>query len=107
MQRGDIVIASEKGPYAGKPRPWLVLQNSAFLDRPSSITVCMITSDAMPSAFRIAVMPDDRNNLLDASVVLLDKILTIRDVAVDTVIGSLDDGAMTRVDDAARLWLNL
>ncbi len=107
MKRGDIVVASEKGPYAGKPRPWLVLQNSAFLDQPSSITVCVITSEAMPSAFRVAVMPDPRNNLRDASVVLLDKILTLRESAIDSIVGSLDDGAMTQVDEAARLWLNL
>ncbi len=102
-----IVIAAERGSYAGKPRPWLIVQNDAFLDDPASITVCAISSDEPNSSFRVVVSPTPENGLTHLSNVLIDKIVTIRASAIDKIAGQIGAASMKRVDSELRLWLDL
>jgi mRNA interferase MazF len=107
LKRGAIVVAAERGAFSGKPRPWLVIQNDQFLDTGATVTVCMISADSDPAYFRIVVAPSRGNGLLEPSTVLADKILTLRARSIDSVVGQLEAGALARVDDALRLWLDV
>ena len=107
MKRGAIVVAAERGAFSGKPRPWLVIQGEAFLDEGATVTVCMISAGSEPSYFRIAVAPSRENGLVEPSTILADKILTLRARSIDKILGQLEPGAMARLDDALRLWLDL
>ncbi|HEX7709737.1 MAG TPA: type II toxin-antitoxin system PemK/MazF family toxin [Sphingomonadaceae bacterium] len=107
MKRGSVVIAAERGSFAGKPCPWLVVQNSDLLDDPVSITVCAISSDAVEASFRVAVAPTPANGLDRPSLVLIDKITTLRRESIDQVAGEIDTAIMRRVDAEIRFWLDL
>lgn len=107
MKRGSVVIAAERGSYAGKPRPWLVVQNGEMLDDPASVTVCAISSEAMGASFRVAVQPSPANGLNQPSLILADKILTLRFESIDRVAGEMDDATMRLVDAELRFWLDL
>lgn len=107
MRRGDVIIAAEKGSFAGKPRPWVVVQNRLFLDEPSSVTVCAVSASGGNAVFRIPAGPDAVSGLQEASLILADKIVTLRISAVEQVAGSIDDVTMARVDEAIRYWLDL
>lgn len=107
MKRGDVVIAGERGSFAGKPRSWLVLQADDFLDEPSSITVAMISSTADPAMFRVSVLPTATNGLEETSFVLADKIVTLRATSIVRIAGSIDRSAMIQVENAVRMWLDL
>jgi mRNA-degrading endonuclease toxin of MazEF toxin-antitoxin module len=67
----------------------------------------MISAGSDPAYFRIAVAPSSENGLLEASTILADKILTLRARSIDSVVGQLEPGALARVDDALRLWLDV
>lgn len=101
------MIAAEKGAFTGKPRPWVVVQNTALLEDPRSITVCAISSDERLASFRIPVLPTETNGLRLPSLVLGDKLTTIRSESIDRIAGELDPAAMRAVDEALRLWLDL
>lgn len=92
---------------AGKPRPWLVLQNALFLDQPSTVTVCMISATAAPAVFRIPAAPDAVNGLTEVSTICIDKIVTLRLASITAIAGQLNAELLSRVDDALRLWLDL
>jgi mRNA interferase MazF len=101
------VIAAERGSCAGKPRPWLVVQNGEMLDDPASVTVCAISGEAMAASFRVAVNPSPANGLDKPSLILADKLLTLRSQSIDGVVGELDDATMRQVDAELRFWLDL
>lgn len=107
MKRGDVVIAGERGSFAGKPRPWLVLQADDFLDDPFSITVAMISTMADAALFRVSISPNATNGLEEASFVLADKIITLRATLVSRIAGSIDRSCMIQVENAVRMWLDL
>jgi len=44
VKRGEVYIAAARGPYTGKPRPVLVIQDDSF-DATASITVCPFTTN--------------------------------------------------------------
>lgn len=107
MKRGSVVIAAERGSYAGKPRPWLVIQNSEMLENATSVTVCAISADAMEASFRVAVDPTEANGLDKQSRVLVDKVITLRAESIDRILGEIEETAMHRVDTELRFWLDL
>lgn len=107
MKRGSVVIAAERGSYAGKPRPWLIIQNPEMLDSASSITVCAISADAMAASFRVPVEPSAANGLDKPSLVLVDKIITLRAESIDRILGEIEESAMRQVDAELRFWLDL
>jgi mRNA interferase MazF len=107
LKRGSVLIAAERGSYAGKPRPWLVIQNPEMLEDASSITVCAISSEAMEASFRVPVDASPNNGLDKPSRVLIDKIITLRAESIVQVLGEIDEATMGRVDTELRFWLDL
>jgi mRNA interferase MazF len=110
MRRGDIVIIAQRGLYEGKPRPAVIIQSEALLDHHPSILVCLVAAseEASTGAFyRIPIAPDTGNGLRSASIVQVDKIVTIRRENVGQVIGRLDEAAIDRLNTALSLFQGL
>lgn len=107
-ERGEIVVLATKGAYTGKPRPWVVIQNSAFA-RLDSVTVCLITSERVPGVpmLRVDVPPTLTNGLTVESQVQIDKIVTVPAAKIDRTIGRLDMAIMREVAQAISFFLDL
>ena len=84
-----------------------MVQNGEMLDSPSSVTVCAISTDQRRASFRVPIAPSDANGLDQSSMILPDKILTIRGDSVVEEIGEADEATMLRVDAELRFWLDL
>lgn len=110
MRRGDVVIIAQKGVYEAKPRPAVVIQSEALLADHPSILVCLITTtdDAATGAFfRISVAPSSNNGLKTASIIQVDKVVTIRRANLGKVVGRLDEATMGRLNSALALFQGL
>jgi mRNA interferase MazF len=104
MRRGDIVTVSG-GVYARKPRPALVVRDDRF-NATESVTVCPFTSTVVDAPLlRVPVTADEDNGLGQDSVLMVDKITTIRRSNVGTVLGRLE--ATTLVEFERRLLVFL
>ncbi|MEO8540124.1 MAG: type II toxin-antitoxin system PemK/MazF family toxin [bacterium] len=105
MKRGEIWTIAGSG-YAGKLRPALVIQSDLF-QLLASVTVCLITSDLTEAedVLRIPVAPTPANGLRGASMVCVDKIVTIPTSRVGTHAGTLEQETLAIVDHA--LWVFL
>jgi mRNA interferase MazF len=76
--------------------------------RPTSITVCPITSDCVDAPlFRVPVPPGDRTGLAVASQVMADKVSSVPRSAVTSAIGTCDGLHLEQIDEALRRWLDL
>lgn len=81
MRRGDVVIIAQRGIYEGKPRPAVVIQADAFLTDHPSVLVCHLTADEENNTgtlYRVPVVPTERNGLRVPSILLVDRVSTIR-----------------------------
>ena len=108
LRRGCVVLYSERGEYTGKLRPGVVLQRDNTLVEAPSVTLCGLTSHAMPShEARIVVVPDAGNGVHHVSFVMIDKVVSISRPRVREVLGRLDPATMSRVDLGLRRWLDL
>ena len=110
MHRGDIVIIAQKGAYEGKPRPAVIIQSENLLADHPSILVCLLTTtdEAATGAFyRIPVQPSSANGLNAPSLILVDKISTVRRENVGQVIGSLEAATIGRLNTALALFQGL
>ena len=107
MKRGEIWTSSGGGDYAGKPRPVVVLQADVFGDL-NSVTICPITTNPREAPlFRIAVHPTPENGLERASMIMADRITTVRRERLAEQIGVLDAPAMMRLAEAIAAFLEL
>ena len=101
------MIAAGSGDY-GKPRPSVVVQTSFFNATHTSIVICPMTSDVVPSLlYRIDVEPDGENGLRRRSQVMVDKVMALRRERIGDVIGILDRDTMLQVDRSLAFWLGL
>ena len=106
LRRGDIVAIAGAG-YSGKPRPAVVIQSDLFPETPS-LTVCLFTgSPTEASEVRVAVAPTATNNLKKASMLMVDKVATIRRTQVGQYIGRLSAEEMGRLNRALLVFLGL
>lgn len=108
LRRGSIVLYGERGEYTSKLRPGVVVQRESTLAEAPSVTLCGITSFAVPTvSSRIMVVPDAENGLDELSFVMIDKIVSISRPRVRALIGLIDIDNMALIDAALRRWLNL
>lgn len=106
MKRGDVVIVVLPGAY-GKPRPGLVVQHDAF-DALASVAVLPLTSDVRDLPLvRIRVAPGPEVGLRVPSDIQVDEIMTVPRDKIGRTLGSLDEDAMRRVDEALARFLGL
>lgn len=107
LSRGAVVTYAG-GPY-GKPRPAVVVQNDLALIEPPSVTLCPITTFAIPDTddFRIPLSPDEHNGLQRESFIMSDKLITLPVQRIGPVIGRLDESSMKRLAVALRFWIDV
>jgi mRNA interferase MazF len=106
LTRGEIWAASGLD-YAGKPRPFVIVQDER-LGIVTSFTVCGLTTDrAQTPMFRVLIMPNELNQLRAPSYVMVDKVTTIPAIKLGYRIGRLDDDDVTRVNHALMMHLGL
>jgi mRNA interferase MazF len=73
MKRGELWTVSAGSPYAGKPRPAVIVQEDRF-DATSSITICAFTTDPTNAPLlRMLVEPTESNGLSSQSRLMVDK----------------------------------
>lgn len=107
MKRGEIWTAAGGSNYAGKPRPWVVVQADLF-EIESSIILCGFTSEPGNHArLRPQIDPTPTNGLRESSRVMVDKIMALPRNLIDKHVGNLSPADMERVDRALRLVLGL
>ncbi len=94
-------------PYAGKPRPAVIVQEDRF-EATSSITICAFTTDPTDAPLlRMLIEPSDRNGLANASRLMIDKITTVPKARLGKRIGKLNDEDVVRLNRALTVFLGL
>jgi mRNA interferase MazF len=107
MKRGEVWTVTAGGPYAGKPRPAVIVQEDRF-EATSSITICAFTTDPTEAPLlRMLVEPSDRNGLGSASRLMIDKITTVPKARLGKRIGKLNDEDVVRLNRALTVFLGL
>ncbi len=107
MRRGEIWTVAGGADYAGKPRPAVIVQDDEF-DATRSVTICAFTTNPIEAPlFRLQVEPDDRNGLLTASSLMVDKITTVPKEKLGSRVGTLGDADLVRLNQAMLVFLGL
>ena len=108
MNRGDLVLAREPNSPASKPRPCVVVQNSATIAASTKVTLCPLTTTLIGAAARRpSVAPSPTNGLKQHSEVQADWVYSFPKSSIGPVIGRLDDLTLRELDSALRRWLDL
>ncbi|MFD1611739.1 type II toxin-antitoxin system PemK/MazF family toxin [Sphingomonas tabacisoli] len=108
LRRGSVVYYGERGEFTGKLRPGVVVQRDSTLADAPSVTLCGLTSNAMPSHIaRVPLVANDTNGLDQLSFVMVDKVVSIGRARIRRLFGQLSMDEMAQVDRALRLWLDL
>ncbi|WP_117594456.1 type II toxin-antitoxin system PemK/MazF family toxin [Haloprofundus halophilus] len=109
VRRGDVVII-RLGPAEGhemKTRPAVVVQNDVGNANSSTTLVAPATGTYRGYPFEVPVEADDSPFEKDSSV-RLDQIRVVSiEKRIHSVVGNLDAGTMSQVDDALKLSLGL
>jgi mRNA interferase MazF len=107
VKRGEIWTVAGGAPYAGKPRPAVIVQEDRF-EATSSITLCVFTTDPTEAPLlRMLVEPTDRNGLRNASRLMIDKITTVPKSRIGKKLGKLNDEDVVRLNRAITVFLGL
>lgn len=107
MKRGDLVTVAGGGPYAGKPRPAVIVQSDNFPET-ESITISLLTGEeADLPLLRLRLEPDSVNNLSRVSWIMIDKIIAVRRRHLGRKSGRLRGGDIVRLDRALMVFLGL
>jgi mRNA interferase MazF len=107
MKRGEVWTVSAGVPYAGKPRPAVIVQEDRF-EATSSITICAFTTDPTDAPLlRMLIEPNDGNGLANTSRLMIDKITTVPKARLGKRIGKLNDEDVVRLNRALTVFLGL
>lgn len=107
MKRGDLVTTAAGGPYAGKPRPAVIVQSDEFQEI-RSVAVCLLTGEQVEMPLlRLRLEPDAGNNLVHVSWIMVDKIVTVRRDQIGRCFGKLADEEIGRLDRALMVFWGL
>ncbi|MCL6706991.1 type II toxin-antitoxin system PemK/MazF family toxin [Pseudomonas sp. R2.Fl] len=85
-----------RGPYAGKPRPVIVMQNSG-INLDSVIVVPITTTDGHGFPIRIEIQPNQMNGLKSVSFAMCEKINSVPKAALHSRIGSLPADTLSQI----------
>jgi mRNA interferase MazF len=108
LRRGQIVLTAQKGDYSGKLRPAIIVQRDSTLSVSNGVTLCGLTSRiAATEPMRVLLIPDEGVGIDAPSMVMVDKILTLRRDGIQAVVGMAPASKMREIDAALRRWLDL
>ena len=106
MRRAEIWTVSGGAAYTGKPRPAVIVQDDHF--DTDLVTICPFTTDSTDAPlFRLAIQPDQANDLDAASRIMVDKVTTVRRSRLGTKVGVLDDTTVLRLNRALVVFLGI
>jgi mRNA interferase MazF len=107
MKRGEVWTVSAGGPYTGKPRPSVIVQEDRF-QATNTVTLCAFTTDPTEAPLlRMLVEPTDKNGLSIASRLMIDKITTVPKARLGKRIGKLHAEDIVRLNRALTVFLGL
>lgn len=107
MTRGEIHTVAARGPYTGKPRPVVIVQDDRF-DATASITVCPFTTNPVDAPLvRLAIEASDTNGLDRASRVMIDKVTTVPRSSLGERLGRLRDDELVQLNRSLIVFLGL
>lgn len=107
MTRGEIYTAAARGPYTGKPRPVVILQDDRF-DATASVTVCPFTTNPVEAPLlRIPIDPSEDNGLEQTSQLMVDKVATVPRSSLGERLGKLRDEELVALNRSLIVFLGL
>ncbi len=107
MTRGEIYTAAARGPYTGKPRPVIILQDDRF-DATASVTVCPFTSNPVEAPLlRLPIDPSEENGLEQASQLMVDKVTTVPRSGLGERLGKLRDEELVALNRSLIVFFGL
>ncbi|HEV7162007.1 MAG TPA: type II toxin-antitoxin system PemK/MazF family toxin [Solirubrobacteraceae bacterium] len=107
MTRGEIYTAAARGPYTGKPRLVVVLQDDRF-DATASITVCPFTTNPVEAPLvRLSIEPSEENGLDQPSQLMVDKVRTVPRSGLGERLGKLRDDDLVALNRSLIVFLGL
>jgi mRNA interferase MazF len=107
VKRGEIWTGAGGADYAGKPRPFLIVQDDDFSGTASIMAAGFTTYDIKAEIFRIEVEPTSKNGLYEPCRLMVDKLAAIPKSKLGERIGSLSIDDMARVNRALIVFLGL
>lgn len=107
MRRGEIYTAAARGPYTGKPRPVLIVQDDRF-DATASVTICPFTTSPVEAPLlRLPIDPSDENGLDQPSQLMVDKVTTVPRSSLGDRLGKLRDDEFVALNRSLLVFLGL
>src|SRR5258708_23056180 len=107
VTRGEIYTAAARGPYTGKPRPVVVVQDDRF-DATGSVTICPFSTNPVDAPLiRLAIDPTDQNGLDQASRLMVDKVTTVPRSSLGERLGRLADHELVQINRSLIVFLGL
>ena len=88
LSRGAVVTASVGDP-AGKPRPFVVLRSDHFAEHALVTLVAFSTTPNETPTLRVPVEPSAGNGLREASLAMIDRIVSVHGSGLARSSGSL------------------
>jgi mRNA interferase MazF len=107
VTRGEIYTAAARGPYTGKPRTVVILQDDRF-DATTSVTVCPFTTNPVEAPLlRLPIDPSEDNGLEQPSQLMLDKVTTVPRSSLGERLGKLRDDEFVALGRSLIVFLGL
>jgi len=107
VTRGEIYTAAARGPYTGKPRPVVILQDDRF-DATASVTVCPFTTNPVEAPLlRLPIDPSGDNGLEQPSQLMVDKVTTVPRSSLGERLGKLRDEELVALNRSLIVFLGL
>lgn len=106
--RGDIVLCADKsGDFTGKPRPFLIVQKTIYIQAKDCLLVCPISTVLNESGLRVRLNAEIENGLAQDSDIHTDKVSAIKKLRAKQVIGKVSKQKMLEVSNSIKDWLDL
>jgi mRNA interferase MazF len=107
VRRGEVYTAAASGPYTGKPRRVLIVQDDRF-DATASVTVCPFTTSPVEAPLlRLPIDPSEQNGLDQPSQVMVDKVTTVPRSSLGDRLGKLRDDEFVALNRSLLVFLGL
>jgi mRNA interferase MazF len=107
VRRGEVYTAAARGPYTGKPRPVLIVQDDRF-DATASVTVCPFTTSPVEAPLlRLPIDPSEENGLDQPSKIMVDKVTTVPRSSLGDRLGKLRDDEFVALNRSLLVFLGL
>ena len=108
MRRGAIFTVSARGPYTGKPRPVVIVQDDQRFYAAGSVTVCPLATNPLDAPLtRVPIVPSVVNGLDQPSKLMVDKVMTLPRGGLRECLGGLPDDDLVRLKRAVIVFPGL